>query len=220
MNFNPDEIFNKVEDLHPDLQEYLFPMGTWKVIQHPLVYSVPHSEYLNAMCNYRYEQAKKRLEEAYKTENYELIPFIYERAYRVNGFYEVVAQGLIPTDKEYWRVLSQVYIDTENLYQNYDIWEKLLFCSRPDNENFMNDHELEEFNKLPEEIIIYRGTRDNNWQGFSWTTDKSKAAWFANRFSGNAVVTTGKVKKSNVIGYLTGRGESEIVCHWKNVVKI
>lgn len=46
--------------------------------------------------------------------------------------------------------------------------------------------EHERLNNLPEEFVAWRGTSSTSrhqWTGFSWTTDKDQAAWFAYRNS-------------------------------------
>jgi hypothetical protein len=72
-------------------------------------------------------------------------------------------------------------------------------------------------------ITVYRGfSVDTRDQGLSWTTDKIRAKFFAKRFAGfgdreKAQLAIGRVMKTDVIGYLNGRSESEVVVLPENV---
>ena len=69
------------------------------------------------------------------------------------------------------------------------------------------------FDSLPKGITVYRGASGDFPPGVSWTTDKAKALWFAQRFrKHSASVLNGIVCKGNIWAVFTGRGESEILC--------
>ena len=62
-------------------------------------------------------------------------------------------------------------------------------------------------------MLFRSGRRD---KGIAWTTEREKAVWFANRFAvldrfGEPKLLTGVARKEDVLGYFTGRGESEVV---------
>lgn len=78
---------------------------------------------------------------------------------------------------------------------------------------FMNLTERKELKKLAESFVIFRGTSELNPMGWSWTLDEEQAVWFARRWpiGKEAFVLRGTIDKSDVIGFLSGRGESEIV---------
>jgi hypothetical protein len=70
-----------------------------------------------------------------------------------------------------------------------------------------------------EKIVIYRGSQNNELgHGFSWSTDKEKALWFANRFSRNGKLFTGEVLKKDIFAYILDRGESEIIVDYRKVM--
>jgi hypothetical protein len=54
-----------------------------------------------------------------------------------------------------------------------------------------------------------------NEDGLSWTLDKAKAEFFANRFSKGGIILEREIPKSDIIAVLTGRGESEVICEVK-----
>ena len=71
-------------------------------------------------------------------------------------------------------------------------------------------------------ISIYRGQmKADGPLGISWSTSYEVAGKFARgaglRVRASGVVINGRVKVSNVLGYLTGRGENEIVVNPKDV---
>ncbi len=72
-------------------------------------------------------------------------------------------------------------------------------------------------------LTVYRGQMEGDPFGIAWTTDKGIASKFA-RGAGLRISTMlgviyeGYVYPGDVLGYLTGRGESEIVVDPKNVL--
>ena len=70
---------------------------------------------------------------------------------------------------------------------------------------------------MPDVIRIFRGfSLDELENGFSWTVDFEMAEWFTNRTNGDFVLA-GYAKKPDVIAYITGRDEEEILIDPKNV---
>ena len=70
-------------------------------------------------------------------------------------------------------------------------------------------------------ITIYRGecTKSTSLnKSLSWTLDKEKAEWFARRFlltGETGTVYTAKANIKNVIGFYSGREESEVIIRYK-----
>lgn len=84
------------------------------------------------------------------------------------------------------------------------------------------------YDKLPTEVILYRGVRGRkNSKGIYWTLDKKKAEFFALRYVRSAYslpdsntkawVYTAIIKKPNIIFMTNDRKEEEIVCHPQNI---
>ena len=73
----------------------------------------------------------------------------------------------------------------------------------------MNEEEKTFFDSLPDEITIFRGGIDD--KGFSWTLDKDRACWFANRWYQDHRVFEKTINKSDALAYLNGRNESDII---------
>lgn len=218
---NYENILSRVEDLHPELDAHLENKDGMVMVRHPLIYSVPHSDMLNALLNVRFGLIKDKLEKYKQREDHAAIVMLHERPYRLEAFINYVVDQVQPT--KYWQILGEVYTDSENIFQNYETWEELLFTNAPKAKPkaFMQVDNYKLFKALPDTVQVFRGTQNDVWRGFSWTLNEDKAQWFANRNRSRVsepMVTAGKVKKSKILGYFDGRNESEVVCHFNDVV--
>lgn len=213
--------FERQEPLHPELRPYLSEVSGMPMIRHPRIYSVPHFEQMNAFVNLRFKFLQRMFESAHKKMDFDAMLSLTERPYRLEVFYHEISSVCGP--KKYWRILGELYTDCENIYQNAELWEELLFEEEIDGyrKNFMRSKNMKVYESLPEEMTIYRGTQTEYWKGFSWTLDKDRAIWFASRFEHQPgriqTLTTATVRKEFVLGYFGGRNEQEIVCHFDNV---
>jgi hypothetical protein len=85
----------------------------------------------------------------------------------------------------------------------------------------MRPEDFSVYTALASRIKIYRGFRHINFKkGFSWTLSKEKAQWFASRFGGTGKVTSKIVRKFDILGYLDGRGEQEILLRPDKVYRL
>jgi hypothetical protein len=200
------------EPLHPDLVPYLELDGALGAqIRHPLLYQVPL--FSNGSANAYYLQKKEDLIDAVLHRKFNQIIYLHERPYRLQAFISI-AEDL--PDSKYWSILSGIWTDTENQWQNLEQWKELLSSNRSNRHYLMNDTEIQLLNSLPELVTIYRGcVKGLNEDGLSWTLDKAKAEFFANRFSKEGIVLEREIPKSEIIAVLTGRGESEVICEVK-----
>jgi hypothetical protein len=196
-------------ELHPDLQPYLEDGVLGPQLRHPLVYAVPL--WTKAHANYMYEQKKKDLEKAISEKKYSQIIFLHERPYRLEAFVQITKE--LP-DAKYWSLLASVWTDTENGWQNLPTWRALFWSKRPGRENLMDADERLTLANLPETVEIYRGcTNKLNEDGISWTLNRDKAEFFANRFSKGGLVLSKQINKSDIIAVFNGRGEAEVICN-------
>jgi hypothetical protein len=206
------ELLNKQEELLPALKEYLRDVkGVGPCIQHPLYYAVPHFPQMNAMVNRQFKEKERMLKKYLREENWSGVLVAHERPYRVQAFVGI-EENL--DDKNYWELLSWLWSDSENIWQNNSLWQRLLASPRHESHYFMDDDERKFFASLPDEITVYRGyQKGKNFDGISYTLNKERAEWFAKRWSrGNrAAVRERVVKKPQVFAYLAGRNEEEIL---------
>lgn len=74
-------------------------------------------------------------------------------------------------------------------------------------------NDLDFYNSLPDSFTVYRGTggipADRAAAGVCWTTNRAYADWFAGRLSGDPVVVSARVRKSDV--RLAFSSEHEVV---------
>ena len=200
------------EPLHPDLLPYLeTSRGEWEMLRHPLVYQVPFRS--NGSANAQYAEKLKALKEAVGSWKWSEYVFLHERPYRVAAFKDIQKQL---GDATYWQLLTQIWVDTENQYAYLKDWKKLLASDRGDRHDMMNDEDRQALRSLPDEVTIYRGCQKGlNENGLSWTLDKSKAEFFANRFGKKGIILERKIPKSEIVALLTVRGETEIIWEGK-----
>lgn len=204
------EIFNRQENLVEELQPYLQNIGSFKALRHPLVYSVPHSEHMNAFVNEQYSQKVLQINECVDSENYTKYVFLHERPYRLHAFLNI---SLYLTDKQYWTLLRDIWVDSENIWQNKQSWKNLLLSPRKNKSEFMNKEERKYLKSLPSNITVFRGydEKKGDPEGFSYSLNPDIAKKFASRFSKNPVIKTRDLKKSEIFAYLQTRNEEEII---------
>lgn len=196
------------EELHPDLVPYFEPDGAIGAqLRHPLVYQVPF--FNNGLANISYKHKQNALLKAIAEKNFSEVIYLHERPYRLDAFSNI-ADDLL--DTQYWRLLSEIWIDTENQWQNLGKWKELLSSDRSSRHYLMDEDEDNLLRSLPEKVTIYRGClKGINETGLSWTLDKSKAKFFAKRFSKDGIILEKKISKKDIVAVLTGRGESEVI---------
>ena len=201
-------IAEQSESLHPDLVPYLEQSSEgWMMLRHPLVYQVPF--FSNGSANAYYEQKKNAVEKAIEDKNYKQFVWLFERPYRVEAFIKI-ADKLSDTD--YWKLLSDIWVDTENQHAYIKEWKKLLGSKRSNRHYMMVEEEDNILRSLADEVSIYRGCQKGlNEDGLSWTLDKSKAKFFANRFGKKGIILERKIPKSDIVAVLLSRGESEVI---------
>lgn len=202
------------DPLDPELEAYLEDGDGYRMIRHPLVYSIFHEPVMNWRVNEQLKAKKRMLAELRDEKNWFIyVMLAYERAYRLEAFREIADEL---DDQAYWKLLADVWIDSENIWQNQDVWRELLTDDwRGDHVDMMDDDDRAVFDELPDKFTVYRGFKIEGCEdGFSWTMDKVRAKWFAKRWLSKGetcFLAEGTVHKSNVIAYFNERSESEIV---------
>jgi hypothetical protein len=212
-NLTPDlwqRLISSDEPLHPDLLPYVQEtdmIGT--VLKHPLVYDIPMST--PAMANWRYAKKQEALAEARANQNWHMVVWLHERPYRLTALMEIAP---LADDQEYWELVGDVWIDSENIFEHTDDWIALFASERTGREHLMDAVERAALEAMDEPITIYRGfTKGVNESGLSWTISLERATWFANRFNskGEGDVVEAWIDRADVAAHFNRRGESEIV---------
>lgn len=210
------DLLTRDEPLHPDLEECLVMTGFGRMVHHPLV--IEHAP-RPALVNVRYEAKRQALLEAMREGEWSRVIWLHERPYRLDAFMQIEDDL---DDDEYWSLLADIWIDSENIWQNTDQWRQLFESRRSGSP--MTDEEEAALAAMPDPIPVYRGgVEDANEYGLSWTTDRERAEWFAVRMTADdevGVVLEGMVAKKDVAAYFTGRGENEIVVFDADLVDV
>jgi len=128
------------------------------------------------------ERKKQSSMEALNEKNWFQYFSLIKRAYRLDAFINIIDEFENP--KEYWEVLGDLWIDSENIGEDKKLWKFCLTTGpEKDKEFFMSEEDRDVFRKLPETFKVYRGyVPRKNKTGLSFTLSKDKADWFANRY--------------------------------------
>lgn len=121
------------------------------------------------------------------------------------------------------RFLSDMWVMVE--FPNYNEFispkQFVQYFKKTDKNLLMGREELEVYNSLFDEIIVYRGVsygcRETGTKALSWTINKDKAKWFATRHEFKGLVYTAKVKKEDVFAYFNSRNEDELVVDYNKI---
>jgi hypothetical protein len=221
---------NDIEPLHPDLEAALGEVGNLGTcIRHPLLYSMMHHPSMNRLVNLQYEKKKEMLRGYIRERNWSGVILCHERPYRLDAFEEYVGWRVGPVT--WWSVLGHIWQDCENVHENYERWFDNLregppqyrwaFTERKEDRAMLRTWQRRRGRHTS--TLVYRGVGSADYaEGLSWTLDRRKAVWFAERYAGvegrdSPTVLTGIVRYLDVVGYFTGRGESEFVVLPENV---
>jgi len=98
---------------------------------------------------------------------------------------------------------------------------KLLRSPRAQREALMEPAEQEFLRALPDVLRVYRGFAGLRGEGLSWTLDRDKAIWFANRFAAGKPlrIFSGTCRKADLFAYFNSRHDDEIVIDPKLVTR-
>lgn len=218
------DLLTRLEQLDPELEPYMEEGVMGRMLRHPLVYSLCHDPARSGLANAQLKWKKERLAEARREEDWHTYVYLHERPYRLDAFSDIcwdLAGG------DYWELLGDIWVDSENIYQSRDQWREMLESDEPEREYMSSEKDRVVFSLSPEQggllpmTTIYRGYQyDDGLDGFSWTLDKARAKWFAKRFlhrGETPTVAVGTVAREHVLAYHTGRDEQEIVVLPENV---
>lgn len=204
-------LMDKDEAFLPELEPYLqrLPNGVL-MLNSPLVQELCVQVGKGAYCNKRYQLKKDAVERALREENWHTYIFMHERPYRFEAF-RTIARHISP--REYWKVVRNVWDDSENIWQHRITWANLFSKEDPLRPLLMSRRERKFLSGLPQKFVVYRGQVKKSHSGMSWTLDRDKAEWFASRYqrSNPSLLVKGIADKQFVIAYMEDRNESEIV---------
>jgi hypothetical protein len=214
----------KPEDLHPDLEPYLHEHdGLGYVLQHPLVYSIPHAEAINAYVNRMYEQKLRMIALAEAEGNVAHVVHLHEQPWRLDALLE--HEHKIRDNAAYWQLVRDIWLATEIFHHNYHKWGRLWLKGRPERHEVMEPEEREALAALPDLVQIYRGGHHPKslHRGFSWTTDRDEAVWFARRYQERRVrpphVCKAMVRREDILA-MFDTSEREVVVNPTTLIDV
>lgn len=146
-----------------------------------------------------------------ESENIDSLLFLISKPYRLQ-FLSLFKEDA--PDDVFSELLAEVWMAVESPNDGSVPLDLLIEWFREADKNkLMSEEELEAFNNLPDKFTVYRGMGDKSSKdGISYTIDKDKAQWFANRPpSKHGYVLTGTAKKEDVLAFFTRRDESEVL---------
>jgi len=123
-------------------------------------------------------------------------------------------ESLLP-DRNFYRTFVEVWENSESNAYHLPLIDRLIdirdvSVSRVMPVLLKRDRDF--FDQLPDPIPVYRGTTmEDPYGDYSWSTDRDKAEWFANRcYEATPAMATGFVRKADILFAYAGRDESEI----------
>lgn len=203
------------EELHPDLVEHIYvnDLG-WEVLKHPLVFQVPYAPHNNKQANLMYAHKLEEIVRAKAEHDWSLVMWLHERPYRPDAVVEIMNDV---DDDEYWSLIRDLWIDSENIWQWHDKVQTLLLADRPGRaEGLMTDHELANLEQMHDTVTVWRGWNRprGTRKGWSWTMNQRRGEWFSQRLAqvgSTMMLTEGEVNKTDIIAVFHGRNEAEVV---------
>lgn len=195
--------------LHPELQDCIIEADNgWRFVHHPRLVAV-YDEFFDVMLNEQYRALSECFGQAVANRAWSFAINLYTaRPYRTDTF-DMLAP--LMSDRQYWRVLSGVWIDQENPEDFTEEWRDRFNANRAHKAMLMTPEERQEYSQLPERVPIYRADIVENPSGLSWTTDPRVAEFFSKRFKSNHPIREAYIDKRNIAAYWTRRGESEVL---------
>lgn len=118
------------------------------------------------------------------------------------------------TKEEFAEEFKMAWIETEFPNRDPEISiDQFVAMWKSVGNDAMSDSERKLLASLPQTVHIYRGiSRGGSPRGISWTTSRSIAEWFANRFADDdCQVYEADVDVKDVIAYLAERSEKEVI---------
>ena len=207
-------LMQKEEPLNAALRPYLEKTNTvfGTILKHPFYVGGVNPHHA-AMANEVIATRQRLLDESIEAGQWGNALSLYEHQFMLEGFLELADNF---DDATFWKLFSYTWANQEQVWTNRKVFLTLFQAERPGREALMDEDEHEALRNLPDEFPVYRGFQGRREKGISWTTDRDKAVWFANRFAmldhlGEPKLLTGVARKENVLAHFLGRGESEIV---------
>lgn len=211
--FRPHEHADEAPvDLDPDIYTVTTDTGLVLAVSPPFIHSLYTGERENRLLNAQLALKRALYDKDVHAGKWSAVLFaISQRPYRAEVLYELGIEREVMPPRDFWQMAGEVWTDSENCYQNLDLWREIFTCDLPFRERLMTSAERDIFDDLPDPIPVWHGVDGSE---FAWTTDRGVAEWFARRFPHKAdrfLLREGLAPKDKVIAYFDRRNEKEVL---------
>lgn len=206
---------NDSVNLDTELLPFVFDCpGEIPALKHPLLVCVPYFPGINAHLNGVFRKKKQLVQNAKLHGDYFRYVWLHERPYRLRAFLECAPD--IRNPEKYWRILMEIYRDSENIFEEIEAWETIFQNTPPAAPSWIMDaEERSVYTSLVSRrtVVAWRGfANPGTPNGLSWTLDREKAIWYAKRFRlPKPCLLEAELPTELILCYLGKRGESELV---------
>ena len=208
------ELFDETEQTPLDIGregiDYVISADSvFATLHHRFYVAVRYSPSMNPLINESVRRKSIYARELWNAGRWSSWVFLHERGYRPGALQSLLYEEVMePGDSDFADLVLDVWTDTENIPQCLDLWEEVWdgVCGA----QCMSEEDATEFDKLPEELQLWRGVCDDG--GWSWTLSESVARFFADRgLNGSTGEVVGRtVRKDQIMWYTNQRGEQEV----------
>jgi hypothetical protein len=157
------------------------------------------------------QQHVKKFADLKAKNDYEGIFRFMDKKILIPSFNKMVDE--IP-ENEVYDIFIDLYVRSEYGFEQFkpDVVAKV-FAKRTLSKDWTKRIKDLEKKVKEKDFWIYRGItpKSNKQNAMSWTKSLEKAKWFANRFGSSGTILKKKVNMADVLDYLTGRNEDEIL---------
>jgi hypothetical protein len=162
--------------------------------------------------NRRFVEKRDMLVAAINERDWHTYIFAHERPYRFDAIRALIKANHTAID-DLWPVVADAWSDSENIHQFAGEWLDLWRRPSARKHEATSEADRSTWQSLPDVLMIYRGVNcSEEWEAFealsfglSWTLDRKKAVWFANRGSDKPFIAKRTIKKSGCFAYFSDR---------------
>lgn len=163
--------------------------------------------------------------EYYSNGDYFEMIFSVEKKYQIEAFVRLLDlykhNKISITRKELFEVFVEIYTYSEFGFNEFDRSDISLLLSLSSD----NDYKAKINKDDGGYVTIYRGEGELSSplnEAYSWTLDKDKAEWFANRFDTEniGIVYQARVHIDNIKAYFEDRGEEEVIVFPEDIADV
>lgn len=210
-------ILGDPEELTKELQDCLLPGPLGLMIKHKFVNELFYAPEMNGRYNKQLAMKREMVRVAKKGGDWHSYVFLHERPWRFNALMDLAPESM--DRRKWWRLVAATWVDSENIRENARDWNWLLRHGGAELWMMMDEDDLKAFNELGPlgtMVQVWQGcTVDRPEDGWSWTTNRNTALWFAKRFANledsEPMVRGLYISKTDIGAMLTTRGEDEVL---------